>query len=390
MKIFVVTDTKFPNNDAVTARTSHICKIFKENGYDVRVFSRTELHDGIYENIPYFSLRGTRSGKFGKAFDYFFEFSRRFINIAKKERPDVIVFYNIPTRLLKKLIKLKSNLGYDLINDCVEWYSKEQVAPSIASRIQYYTKDRWIKNILPGNVRIIAISRYLKEHFESVNTPCEYLPAVCDTQKVSFCKNTNESQTTIVYAGSPGRKDLFAPIIYAIKKLTPEERQRLNIEIIGSTPEKISDNANCSVKVLESMRDCLHFLPRMSHDEVLKHLETADFTILIRPEHLRYAKAGFPTKVPESLSTGTPVICNLTSDLEMYLEDGINAIIAKGPDNESVLFALKKALSLTPDKRNQMYFNARKTAEEKFDYRIYKAKIFSFLLPSDKQKDTQC
>ena len=379
MKIFVITDTKYPNNDAVTTRTALVCKIFAENGHSVRVYSRTEKPDGEYEGLPYFSLRGNSNGKIGKICDYFFDFTQKFLAIVEKERPDTIVFHTIPTNLLKKLIKLKSKYGFDLINDCVEWYSKEQMVPTVISRIQYYTRDMWMRKILPGKVRVIAISQYLKEYFDSNNTPCEYLPSICDTQKVLFNKTVDENKITIVYAGSPGKKDLFGSVVRAIKMLTDEERKKLELNIIGATPMQIAENAECTVNELNALDDSIHFLPRMSHEEVLQQLEKADFTILIRPEHLRYAKAGFPTKVPESLSAGTPIICNLTSDLAMYLTDGVNSIISSGPDATSVCEAFKKAILLNGEQRRKMYANARETAEEKFDYRLYKDKINAFL-----------
>jgi hypothetical protein len=69
---------------------------------------------------------------------------------------------------------------------------------------------------------------------------------------------------------------------------------------------------------------------RIPRPQVLEELSKADFTVLMRSEEQRYAKAGFPTKFVESLATATPVIANSTSDLGMYLKDGENGYVVKG------------------------------------------------------------
>jgi glycosyltransferase involved in cell wall biosynthesis len=95
--------------------------------------------------------------------------------------------------------------------------------------------------------------------------------------------------------------------------------------------------------------------------------------LLIRDENLRYAKAGFPTKIVESLACGTPPLCNYSSDLELYLEDKKNSIIANGHTSRDVYEAVKKALLITNENdRSLMRENSRKLALSSFDYSVYK------------------
>lgn len=72
--------------------------------------------------------------------------------------------------------------------------------------------------------------------------------------------------------------------------------------------------------------------------------------MLIRDENLRYAKAGFPTKIVESLACGTPPLCNYSSDLELYLKDRQNSIIANGHTAKDVCEAVKNALCIVKEK----------------------------------------
>jgi glycosyltransferase involved in cell wall biosynthesis len=120
-------------------------------------------------------------------------------------------------------------------------------------------------------------------------------------------------------------------------------------------------------------------LGRISHDEVLKNLEEADFTVLMRSETQRYARAGFPTKVVESLASATPVICNITSDLGNYLVDGENSMIVSGCTAESFAITLKRILALSQVEKAAMKISARKTAEKNFNYLLYKEEFEKLL-----------
>ena len=99
----------------------------------------------------------------------------------------------------------------------------------------------------------------------------------------------------------------------------------------------------------------------------------------MRPSDERYAKAGFPTKVVESLSLGTPMLCNLSSDLAMYLTDGENSIIIEDCSADACCSALRRILALSREQMNSMRLSARKTAEDAFDWRKYKEEVSMFI-----------
>ena len=64
-------------------------------------------------------------------------------------------------------------------------------------------------------------------------------------------------------------------------------------------------------------------------------------------------------------------MCNLSSDLGMYLEDGENAIILQSRNVADVATGLRRALNLTNDDKQRMCVAARNTAEKYFDYKRY-------------------
>jgi len=133
-----------------------------------------------------------------------------------------------------------------------------------------------------------------------------------------------------------------------------------------------------SREYIEKYKDSIICHGRIPYEQVKEKIAEADFTVLLRPQ-MRYANAGFPTKVGESMACGTPVICNVTSDLGRYVEDGVNGIICENETKEACAEALKKALALSNEQIKQMRENAVNTARESFDYNAYINRVGDFL-----------
>jgi len=94
----------------------------------------------------------------------------------------------------------------------------------------------------------------------------------------------------------------------------------------------------------------------VSHSEALDFVKKADWSIVIRDNNL-VVKAGFPTKVTESISAGTPVIANRFSNIEDYL-DSSNSILIDSI--EELPEAMVQAVSRKTDVDRKV-----------FDYRKY-------------------
>ena len=376
-KAWIITESKFPTNDAVTLRIEMLSYLYQSCGYEVTVLSRTPKKDGCYHGIMYKSLRGKSEYKLMLICNYILTMTYKIFRMIKTKKPRIIVVYNSHSLLLVLLIKFKNIFNYTLYHDSVEWYSKEQFKKPFFSRL-YIERELWMRYLLPKNVNITAISKYLENYFKSTNTSCFYLPAVCDTTDINYSYTAND-KIVLIYAGSPGKKDYFAEIIEALRLLSNEERSRILFKIVGATKEDIAANASIPVNIINSLESCIECFGRVSREEVYNNLLTADFSVLLRSDKFRYAIAGFPTKVPESIASGTPIFCNITSDLGLYLKNGYNSIIIDECSTLSVYKGLQSILALSIEDREKMKIAARKTAERFFDYRVYTDGMSHFL-----------
>ena len=160
--------------------------------------------------------------------------------------------------------------------------------------------------------------------------------------------------------------------------LPKDVRKNAVFHIVGCTKAQMIASG-ISETTLDELQDIMMIHGRVSHEAVLDILKETDFTLLVRAPEQRYAKAGFPTKVVESLANATPVVCNLSSDLSDYLRDGENALLLQSNRPEDVAHGLRRALALTEPEKEAMRVCALESAKEYFDYRNYISVLRDFI-----------
>jgi glycosyltransferase involved in cell wall biosynthesis len=182
---------------------------------------------------------------------------------------------------------------------------------------------------------------------------------------------------TLVYAGSPGKKELFPEIIEGVQR----SRRRgidVSFKVVGVTEDELSAIMRRR-KSQERDFDGITCYGRMSRAAALQIVAASDYTVILRPQK-RFANAGFPSKFVESLSLGVPVIANATSDIAEYLRDGQEGYLLSEPTAEALEGAIVCASALTIEQKSQMRAQARLRARECFDYRNYAEALSKFLL----------
>jgi glycosyltransferase involved in cell wall biosynthesis len=387
MNILIISYNSFPDGDAGSLRQYSFGKLLSHIGHTIFFVGMgdTACHEiSDYRGFKYTSLRVNQNKpSFRRRLENYFGYKLRLENFIKQysfnNRIECILVVDIPLNALLFIKSLARKNHIMLIHDSVEWYSSEQFklrrfAPS------YILKDLNNRFFIDGNFKVIAISKYLEKHFLERGIETVRIPVIMDIKSLGCDKRTREGKLTILYAGSPGKKDYLKEVIEGISLLDINLIKRIDFRLIGINKNQLVDFWGISQKVLDKLGDSLNTVGRVPRKDVLRNLEEADFTVLMRSENQRYAKAGFPTKVVESLASATPVICNITSDLGDYIRDGENGIIVEGCSAEAFSIAIKRALNIPYEQRKYMYDNARCSAEVFFDYRLYEETIRKLLL----------
>jgi glycosyltransferase involved in cell wall biosynthesis len=377
MNTVIISYNNFPEGDAGSLRQYTFGKLLSHMGHAVFFIGMGNItcyEIGDYKGFKYTSLRinQNKSGLISRLENYF-GYELRLKSFLKQyclhNKIECILVVDITLNALLFIKRLAKRNNILLIHDSVEWYSPEQFklrkfAPP------YILKDFYNRFFIDKNFKVIAISKYLEKHFLKRKIETVRIPVILDINSISCEKRTRENKLTILYAGSPGKKDYLREIIEGIALLNKNIIDTIDIRIIGINKNQLVNTCGVSQQVLDKLGNSLKAVGRIPRDGVLKNLEEADFTVLMRSPDQRYAKAGFPTKVVESLSSGTPVICNITSDLGDYIRDGENGIVVDRCSAEAFSIAIRRAQNLTFEQRKIMYRNARKLAEDYFDYKL--------------------
>lgn len=367
MKVLICSYFKFPKGDAGAIRCEKFAYMLKDLGYDVLVVG---LGDACnfetldFNDIKYTSLRLSGSG-FSTKVKSRLGFWKNLKMVMADYNPDIVIMGDMRPYVTVKLKSYCKKNSIKLLHDSVEWYSPEQFKFGVFS-LDCINKNILNRYLIDKSVRVVSISSYLHNHFskkgiKSVNIPIVLAPS-------DLCEEKNCGEVVqFMYAGQPGKKDNLHMFLEAFYLLPEEFKGKFKLHIIGCTKEQIIASGIPSEHV-EKLGDSLEIYGRVPHNKVLEIFKVIDFTLLMRSPVQRYAKAGFPTKMPESLSRSTPMIANLTSDIGLYLKDGYNALIVSEYTVKSMSEALVRALSLSQDERKTMRENAYKTASTQLQY----------------------
>jgi len=389
-KVIYVGPYHFPNGGAAARRILGNAMSLRDAGYEV-VISSGQTVEGeknypvksSYEGFRVVSL-GERTAeglpRFVKHMKYL-SMGRKTLKWLDglEQKPKAIILYSGYAPYMMRLIPWCRKHGVKFVFDAVEWYDPKSFIAGLFSPYQlnielalrYYSKK---------TDAVIAISSYLQKHYEKKGCQVVRIPPTIDTKRVipDLEREKEDDILVVSYTGTPGNKDLFNEYLEAVLQLW-EAGEKIVFRFAGVTKEALLQYPALQKRAIQSAipaaLDCRGIT---SHQEAIAITKTSDFSLLLRhPE--RYAQAGFPTKIVESLTMGTPVIINLTSDLGMYVHDGLEGIICTDYSVDALVSTLKKAIELTTEEKVKMRKAARRQAEHAFDCYAYSDLLKRFI-----------
>ena len=291
--------------------------------------------------------------------------------------PFAIIAYDYPSFALARLKSYCKKNGIALIADSTEWYV---VSGGLLFRILKATdtilRMRWLQPRLDG---LIAVSRYLYEYYAKRMKNVLLLPPLVDLtdEKWQFEEESQSSCCRLIYSGSPGSggKDRIDKIIKALAVLKDTTPCNFSLAVVGITEKQYMENFGQD-SLPDTLREQVKFFGRIPHKEAIQAVKRSDYSIFIRDD-TRVSRAGFPTKFVESISCGTPVLTNATSNISEYLNVGENGYILDVTTEQSLIDSLFRALSLSREEMSAMRQECLKVRA--FDYLTYKNESQRFL-----------
>lgn len=374
----------FPNGGAAARRILGNAKAIRAAGYRVMIASGQSAREAgpstEFDGFEVVSLGERTAEHLPRLLKHF-----AYVNMGSKsvawldslpQRPYAVVLYSGYSPYLLRLLPWAKRNGVRLVFDAVEWYQPDSMAGYLSP--YQLNIELAMRTLLPRVPNLISISSYLHRHYTARGCRSVVVPPLLDTADTVYSDTGRDAAQPLrlVYAGSPGKKDLLDNIMDAVLQV---RQQGLNIHLsVAGIPAAASMHypsvQRASAALVEGT---IEFAGVLGHADSMDLVRRADFSLLLRND-ARYAKAGFPTKFVESLSVGTPVIANLTSDLGSHLRDGETGFVCAGPSAADLVAGLRKAATLSTEAHAAMRRACRAHAQQAFDYRVFTEPFSAF------------
>lgn len=373
MNIVFLVVCSFPYGEASSVRALNICRLINLAGHNVHVIGDFCSKDNEQFDFCTYETLLQKNCSF---------FARQSVGKLSVERLKAYCNTN-------KVDAVLMNARYDRY-DAVAAFCKQQGIKMLVENCEWYHSSsfklgafdlRYLKNqkmLTSGFKRadgFISISSFLHKHNQQF-APSVRIPTILDVVKSDYSLTSNNEKLQIVYTGSPGKsKEFLRPVCEA---LVNNEALRKNVvfNIYGPSYAQVIKNIK-NEEILKQCGESVVIHGRVAQSEIENILKKADFLLFLRPLR-RSSQAGFPTKLGESFAVGTPVIANDTGDIGKYITDGVNGFIACDTSAITIEKTLLKALDYK-EKYSEMRKNARTTAENSFDFRVYENDLAELL-----------
>jgi glycosyltransferase involved in cell wall biosynthesis len=328
---------ELPDKNAAAHRVVGIAKGLRKIGYRVIFLNSLKNENTVKSRKQQYFGFDCYEYKRERIQDYLFT-AKTVIAMIKRIHPLAIIAYNYPALALQRINRLCKKYGVKCFADTTEWYvaKEENQIYRIIKNFDSKYRMEIVHKKLDG---IIAISRYLYNYYnEQISTVL--IPPTVDITDVKWEKVSNikhDNITTFIYAGSPSStKEELDVIVKNI--IVASEENRILFKIVGITKDEFIKMYSWT----DVLPDIICFYGRIPHGETIKIVKDADWSIILR-RNGKAVQAGFPTKLVESISCGTPVIVNHFSNVIDYLDETNSIILEKENDLQN---AIKKACKM--------------------------------------------
>lgn len=218
------------------------------------------------------------------------------------------------------------------------------------------------KRGLKGAHRLVVVSGPLREHAIELGFPKERISIVrngVDLKKFVPAGDVPARKVPlIVYAG---RFDRWQGVEILIR-LSAAAGDRFKLRIVGFS----EDDGEIRNRLLPFAGDGVELVERVGQEELLDLLREGDALLIPRESHPA-TEVAMPTKFAEYLALGRPILLTRVGEPAEMVERTRCGITTE-PDAEGVLDGIARLADLGADERRQMGCEARRLAEDVFDW----------------------
>jgi glycosyltransferase involved in cell wall biosynthesis len=306
---------------------------------------------------------------------------KRIKDLFKQNHFDAVYVYGLNAIVIAPIIRTVQDYSLPCIFDAVEWPTTKFYRHGILNPL-YWIDKRTIGEIAGLCDGIIAISKYIENQYLNRGKYVIRIPAIVETD---FFENISiptkglilPNEFNLTYIGSLVDKDDPLKMI-AVLKLLSEEGYNVILHIIGTNIQTNEGRKFLNIyHNLPIIKDKIIFHGILSDHDFKCKMLVSDALILFKIND-QISQASFPTRIPEMLISGRPVVTTDVGDISDYIKDGTHALIAQAGD---IIGLTAKIKSLIEDKgfSENIGKNGKKRADEVFNYKHHSQRLFTFI-----------
>ena len=338
---------ELPDKNAAAQRVMTNAQIFQELGYRVLLvgLSRSRPADGkLYPaNSGATGLEAWEMGYPDGSARWFRQILsdaplRKLLLQAKVGKLEAVICYNHPAISQWRIAKLARKHRAFAIADCTEWYAKRRWA-SLSGAVKNLDVALRMRHINPRMDGLITTSPFISDFYRRHGMPIIEIPTLMAPEAAAQVPAIDRSDgiTRLFFAGtgfdktsveesSDGLKDRLDWVFEVLHK-AKMLGARFHMDLFGVDRAQYLELVPEQAEILKAMEGDLTFHGRQPRKTLLKILPQAAFSIFFR-KTTRTNLAGFPSKLAESISYGTPTITNpMPSSSQFMIEGRIGHLI---------------------------------------------------------------
>jgi glycosyltransferase involved in cell wall biosynthesis len=336
MKVLILLFCEYPGGSAAAFHGQRIAMGLTSAGAEIKILgfhSRTQS-SGSMEGVDDRGIRWRtfpvqRHARFVPSYvplakSFGKEAARELDELLSRERWDAIIYYGRSWLAAKRFLKATKKHNVPVIPYQVEYHD---FAFHLLANGQLTDWAMYRKYILRKSPAIIGISRFWQRWADSEHIPNVIIPAFADIdpnrQPVDRPREPN-SPFHIVFVGGWGPRELPGTLFAGLERAI-DLGVDVRLTFVGDVGKSRTERAaQHDFRKRLKLRSRTTFAGWLSGEKLTNQLSQSDAFILLR-EETRETQALFPTRLPEYLALGIPVIVSTAGDLGVYLEHGKSA-----------------------------------------------------------------
>lgn len=367
----------YPPGDAKASRIQLLAAGLRCSGWDVRVLAvGGKLENGSFESDDYgtkycrtVARKGVETG------DIIAVAVQRIFSLWGF---DALLLYGPYWKVLEKAHSWGVAKGCESFADCTEWYGWRPWR-TLNSSFLDHLKFRANLKRFSG---VIAVSEFWSAYSRSRKLPYVQVAAPIDTKfrmapRVQARGCNRSRNIALAYLGALTRRNLALTLL-EIVHLSLRRGVRVTLHCYGHHP-MASNSAFVRRLVRLELGEHVVFHGRLKQrSEVVRAMGSADALILLRGQD-RASRGSFPTRLPEMLASGTPVITSATADVQRDLVDLRDAYLI--PPGHRPGFAANALcrIATRPEEALEIGETGSRSAARLYDYKVLGARLSDFM-----------